>query len=574
MRRKLVMVFRCASAIAALAVLIYTVRWSATENHVFHKSDFVRDGLNQQVLESICPEYTEYALLNHTPYSKGLLHLSYQRPQPSCRKFKSSAVERVIQDLTPRFQDADLAHIFGNAYPNTLDTTISWHKATGTASGANKTQDWNDVQSFIVTGDINAEWLRDSTNQLAPYQGLATSSPEIYDLIRGAINTQTEFVIESPYCNAFQPPPPSGLTPAEELWVDEVTPRYSSDTVFECKYELDSLANYLALSNQFFASTKDASFIGPRWFEALSTVLEVLDAQAVSTFDSQTGSLNGNQYTFSRTAKSGTETLVLEGLGNPLAPDTSLIRSAFRPSDDATVFGFLIPANAMMAVELSRTATLLRQYVKDTRLSNVEKERIVMLSEELVERSESIRRGIFEHGVVQTKNHGKIFAFEVDGFGSSLLMDDANIPSLLSLPYLGFVNASDETYQNTRKFILSRSNPYYLVGDAFHGIGGPHIGLRNAWPMSVLTQALTSDDDTEIMDCLERVKNISVFGLINESVDVDKGIPRDGKGAGLTRPWFAWANSVFSQVILDLAKRKPHLIFTDGEAYVPGDNLM
>lgn len=567
------MVFRYASAAVALTALTYTIRWTTTANDAVYKSDFARDGLNQQVLESICPDYTEYALLNHTPYSTGPLRLSYQRPPPSCRKFESPAVESVIDDLTPRFKDADLAHIFGNAYPNTLDTTISWHKMTGTASGRNKTQDWDGAHSFIVTGDINAEWLRDSTNQLAPYQGLAASSPEIYDLIRGAIKTQTEFVIESPYCNAFQPPPPSGLTPAEELWVDEVTPRYSSDTVFECKYELDSLANYLALSNQFFASTKDTSFLGPRWFKGLSTVLEVLDAQAVSTFDSQTGSLNGNEYTFSRTAKSGTETLILQGLGNPLAPGTSLIRSAFRPSDDATVFGFLISANAMMAVELSRTATLLRQYIEDTQLSKAEKKRILALSEDLVKRSESIRRGIFEHGIVQTKKHGKIFAFEVDGFGSSLLMDDANIPSLLSLPYLGFVNASDETYQNTRRFILSHSNPYYLVGEAFYGIGGPHIGLRNAWPMSVLTQALTSDDDTEIMDCLERVKNTSVFGLINESVDVDKGVPRNGKGAGLTRPWFAWANSVFSQVILDLAKRKPHLIFNDGEAYIPGSTL-
>lgn len=146
------------------------------------------------------------------------------------------------------------------------------------------------------------------------------------------------------------------------------------------------------------------------------------------------------------------------------------------------------------------------------KLSKVERKRTTEWSKDLVERSTAIRKGVFKHGVVKTRKHGEIFAFEAHGFGSSLLMDDANIPSLLSLPQLGFVNASNKIYQNTRKFILSNSNPYFLPGKAFSRIGEPHIGLRNAWPMAVLTQGITSDNDEEILDRLERVKNVSPFG--------------------------------------------------------------
>ena len=152
-------------------------------------------------------------------------------------------------------------------------------------------------------------------------------------------------------------------------------------------------------------------------------------------------------------------------------------------------------------------------------------------------------------------------------------MDDANIPSLLSLPLLGFVDKSDRIYQNTRRMVLSpEHNPYYLAGPHFHGIGGPHIGLRNAWPMSLLVQAMTSNNDTEIMDCINAVKNVSVFGVINESVNVERGI-RDG--SGMTRSWFAWANSVFAQTILMLAAEKPQLIFKEGKGkYVVGEGFV
>ncbi|KIW01893.1 uncharacterized protein PV09_06736 [Verruconis gallopava] len=510
-----------------------------------------------------CPDYRTYSMYGHPPYSQGPLKLPFQRPAKPCRTFESDLVEEVIEYMNANLVDKDLARIFENAFPNTLDTTVRWHvdasedlvpdsgKWRKMNKGLEGDAPWTGPQSFIVTGDINAEWLRDSTNQLAQYQTLAKRDKRIEKLILGAINTQAEYVIESPYCNAFQPPPPSGLGPTSNGQTDQVHPAYEPSFVFECKYELDSLAAFLSLSNQFFESTGNDQFLTSRWFTALETILETLDAQSKATFDKETGDLHRNVYTFTRETRAGTETLSLNGQGNPLNSGTGLIRSAFRPSDDATILGFFIPANAMMAVELQRTGEMLKRAG------------FAGAGRQLGIRGKNLEDAVWEHGVVTHKKYGKVFAYEVDGYGSHVLMDDANLPSLLSLPLLGFTKKDNEIYQNTRKMILSLDgNPYYLTGKDFKGIGGPHIGLSNAWPMSVLVQAMTSDDNEEIMDCLNRVKNVSILGLINESVNVNA--KKD-----YTRSWFAWANSVFAQTILDLAKRKPDLLFGDGkDAYI------
>jgi meiotically up-regulated gene 157 (Mug157) protein len=454
--------------------------------------------------------------------------------------------------MNERLVDKDLARLFENAFPNTLDTTVRWHvDQTAKHTSQKKSWDtaaWKGPQSFIVTGDINAEWLRDSTNQLAQYQLLAKKDKEIHMLILGAINTQAEYVIESPYCNAFQPPAPSGLKPTFQGDGDTVHPAYEQSFVFECKYELDSLAHFLSLSNQFHNHTGSTDFLNDRWLLALDTLLSVLKDQSKGAFDQKTGAYQGNEYTFQRQTNIGTETLSLSGVGNPLNSGTGLIRSAFRPSDDATILGFLIPSNAMISVELKRTAQILIKAGKKN------------IAKEVFKWGERIEKGVMEHGVVTHKKYGEVFAFEVDGYGSHILMDDANLPSLLALPLLGFVDASNKVYQNTRKMILEKAgNPYYLTGRDFSGIGGPHVGLQSAWPMSVLVQAMTSDDDQDIMHCLGAVKNVSSNGLIHESVNVDYA-------RTYTRSWFAWANSVYAQTILDLAQRKPHLLFGEGAA--------
>ncbi|RYP47593.1 hypothetical protein DL768_006379 [Monosporascus sp. mg162] len=500
--------------------------------------------------EDACPDYTKYAAYPHPPLSKGPLELPFQRPHPKCRTFHSDAIEKVIDDVTSRMKDPDLARLFENAFPSTTDTTVKFH-TTGTTDkktswrGSYDEGKWEGPHSFIITGDIIAEWLRDSTNQLSPYQALAKKDPAIHNLILGAINTQSEYVIESPYCNAFQPPPISGLPITHNGQSDVVHPAYEPSSVFECKYELDSLAHFLTLANDFYDHTGSTEFLTSRWYLALRTVLDVLEQQSQSTFDPETGRYRRNQYTFSRNTNTGTETLNLNGVGNPLNNGTGLIRSAFRPSDDSTILGFFIPANAQMAVQLKRTAAILKAVHKDA------------LAQEVQRWSKTITDGVWEHGVVHHKLFGNVFAYEVDGYGSSILMDDANYPSLLALPVMGFVGPGNETYQNTRRMLLSKSsNPYYLTGREFHGIGGPHIGLSNAWPMSLLIQAQTSDDDDEILECLQLVLESSKLGLVHESVDVNII-------HSYTRSWFAWANGVFAETILDIAKRKPHLIFKE-----------
>ena len=425
---------------------------------------------------------------------------------------------QVIRDVTGRMKDLDLARLFENAFPNTLDTTVVWHTDKPDAQTSSprfpqyavtRPADWNAIQSFIVTGDITAEWLRDSTNQLQVYQALAPKDRAIANLILGAINTQSEYVIQFPYCNAFQPPPPSGLSPLDSSGGDSVSPVYDSNVVFECKYELDSLAHFLKLCNEYYLHAKSTAFMTKRWYMALDSVMDVLEQQSLPTFNETTGAHMMNEYRFRRQTSLGTETLSLAGLGNPFNGVTGLVRSAFRPSDDATILPLFIPANAMMSVELQKTAKILEAVGKTevaSRLSN---------------KATAIRKGIEEYGVVKHEKYGDVFAFEVDGYGSHIMMDDANLPSLLALPAMGFVSATNTVYQNTRRMILQREgNPYYLDGDQFSGIGGPHIGLRHAWPMSRLVQAMTSSDDAEIMQSIEAVKNSSRLGLVHESVNV------------------------------------------------------
>lgn len=495
--------------------------------------------LNSQ--KSDCPEYSQYSSTIHSPLSKGYYELAFQRPSEKCRTFSAESVEETINEMNKRITDPDLARLFENCFPNTLDTTVLWHH-NGT-----------DPQSFIVTGDINALWLRDAHKQVQIYSPLASVDPKIKNLILGLINTQSDFVLSNPYCNAFQPPHQSGIDFKFNNENDAVYPRPNLNVVFECKYEIDSLASFLAIGNLYYKDTGDSSFITPSWLNALSRLLQVLKEQATPTFG-PTGRKLPHYYAFRRNTNTGTETLNLGGAGNPVNGGTSLIRSAFRPSDDATIFQYFIPGNAFMSVELRRTARLL------------EKANQPDLAKQLQKLGEEIENGIYKHGTYQHPVFGKVFAYEVDGFGSVSIMDDANTPSLLSLPDMGFVSQNDEIYLNTRRMILSKDgNPYYLKGQFFEGIGGPHIGTRFAWPMSHIVAMRTTDNDTEIIRSLELLKGSTAgLGLMHESVNVD--LPHS-----FTRSWFAWCNSEFAKTILDLAQRKPHLIFEkDAAPYVIG----
>lgn len=501
-----------------------------------------------------CGSYLDYSQEFHEPYSEGALELPFQRPKDQCRTFSSPAVEKVIEDLKRMIKDPDLSRLVENSLPNTLDSTILWHKKGGSDASTRYSQ------SFVVTGDIHAEWLRDAARQLSVYQGMARYDDGLKELMRGAINTQASYILINPYCNAFHPPPGSNIKKGN-THMDKVTPRAHWKYVFECKWEIDSLASFLTLTNEYYEATKDHTIFNSLWFNALASVLTVLKRQSSPTFD-EDGKILPFYYTFQRDTNVGTETLPLAGTGNPVNFGTGLIRSAFRPSDDACIFQFFIPGNAHMAVELNRTSAILATLgdkIKD-------EEELPKFVEETKKFGESITSAIYNHAIFDHKEFGKVFAFEIDGYGGSVFMDDANIPSLLSLPDLGFLDKEDPIYQNTRKMILSKKgNPYFLQGKYFKGIGGPHIGIHNAWPMSLLLQIRTSNDDVEIMENLKTVMRTTAnLGLIHESVHVN--FP---DGIKYTRPWFAWANSEFGKTILDLAKRKPHLIFRGEYAEKP-----
>lgn len=498
--------------------------------------------------KTTCADYTEYSTKRHKPLSEGPLRLPMMRPPDKCRTFVSPAVERIIEELRLRVDNPDLMRLIENCLPNTLDTTVLWHKKASTTKKTGRKLLSSLSQSFIVTGDIHAEWLRDAARQLSVYQPLAKYDDDLKEMLAGAINTQAYYITVSPYCNAFHPPPESHVKHGPSS-VDAVTPRPNWKQVFECKWELDSLASFLTLSNEYYKYTGDTSFINDLWLRAFHFVLSVLKRQTSPTFD-EDGNVLPFYYTFQRDTRIGSETLPLAGTGNPVRFGTGLVRSAFRPSDDATIFQFFIPANAHMYVELERISALLIQTGQDP---------------SLIERAQAfardIRSGIEQFGIVDHPTYGKVYAYEVDGYGGSVFMDDANVPSLLSLPDLGFLEKDDPIYINTRKMILTnKGNPYFLKGKYFEGIGGPHVGIQNAWPMSLLMEIRTTDDDRVISKHLGTILETTAgLGLMHETVNVN--VP---SGLSFTRSWFAWCNSELGKTIMDLAVRKPHLIFKKG----------
>lgn len=452
-----------------------------------------------------CPDYSDYSQQYHPPFSSGRYNLSYQRPAPACRTFNSFIVETAINTTLASITDPDVSRLFLNSYPNTLDTAVKWK-----GYAANST---DEELTFLITGDIDAMWLRDSANQMQSYLPLlnASSSPDsLASLYRGVINLQSRFILTSPYCNAFQPPTESGLAPEETNPDNTVFPTYDNTSVFECKFELDSLAAFLEISNNYYQATQDLTFYGKyNWVRAVEAVMQVADAMMTSTY-SPNGSVLASPYTFEGLTTRASETLENNGLGNPVNNDTGLIRSSFRPSDDATIYQLFIPANMMFSTYLASTSKIMQQLDGQTNLAT----RMSSLAS-------SLRSAISDYGIVTSRSNGQVYAYEVDGYGSQNIMDDANIPSLLAAPFFGYLDVNDTVYQNTRALVLSsNTNPYFMRGPVVNGIGGPHDGPGYAWPMASIVRILTSSDDAEITEQLaEIVSSTDGLGLIHESIN-------------------------------------------------------
>lgn len=430
------------------------------------------------------------------------------RPAEDERGFKSEGVEKEIERVKAMINDQKLAWMFENCFPNTLDTTVKFGK------DANGNYD-----TFVVTGDIPAMWLRDSGAQVWPYVALAKDDEELRHLIEGVIRRQIKCILLDSYANAFNE------GPTGSYWESDYTEMIPE--VHERKWEIDSLCYPIRLAYEYWKVTGDDSIFDDSWVEAVRKIL--------ATFSAQQRKDGTTPYRFQRKTERASDTLINDGLGAPVKP-CGLIVSSFRPSDDATTFQFLIPSNFFAVTSLRKAAEI---------LTKVNREKA--LAKECRALADEVEKGIKENAVYDHPEFGQIYAYEVDGFGNHLLMDDANVPSLLSMPYLGDVDVNDPIYQNTRRFLWSAGNPYFFRGKAGEGIGGPHIGYGMAWPMSIMMKAFTSTDPAEIDECISMLlATDSDTGFIHESFNVDDP-------SRFTRPWFAWQNTLFGELILKTA---------------------
>ena len=449
-----------------------------------------------------CGSYSQRAKVAQKPLSKGRFQLGYQRPPPACRSFNSSLAEKTVTRMKDVISDPDLYRIFENTFPNTIDTAIKWK---GVA--ANNSQE---ELCFVITGDIDAMWLRDSANQLQVYRDIMTSpKDDIASLFRGAINLQARYIVVHPYCNAFQAPPESGIPTGVGSGGSTVFPPIDTSVVSTCNFELDSFGAFLQLSHDYYTATDDAEFFGKfQWVYAVQSMLKAAKDMMAPTYDDD-GKRLKPPYTFSSYTRTMTSTLNLVGTGNPVSR-TGMVRSPFRPSDDTSVFEFLVPANMMFSRYLNDTAAIMDQISKAPS----------GLADEMRDLATEIREAIQEHAIIKGPEGELMYAYEVDGFGGQNLMDDANVPSLLSAPFIGYLEMDDEVYRNTREFILSGKNPWYARGPVINAVGSPHIKPGAAWPMASIIQIMTTGDDKEIEQALaELVSSTDGLGLMHESIN-------------------------------------------------------
>ncbi len=454
--------------------------------------------------------------LNSKVFASTLNDFTSMRPPLAERKFTSDAIEKTIAQIKKSIPDKQLGWLFENCFPNTLDTTVDFEIINGKPD------------TYVITGDIDAMWLRDSSAQVWPYLPFIKEDKKLQELVKGVINRQTKCILLDPYANAFYKDPNK-----VSEWKNDLTDMKPG--IHERKWEIDSLCYPIRLANKYWQLTSDMSCFDNDWLEAMRKVLQ--------TFTEQQRKNGEGPYTFQRTTSWATDGVPLSGYGYPVKP-VGLICSMFRPSDDATIFPFLIPSNFFAVASVQQLFSMLQSMHADVKPFEPYKNLYSEVSDALK-----------KYAYVQHEVYGKIIAYEVNGFGSFNLMDDANIPSLLSLPYLvGNDFTQTAEYVNTRKLLLSTNNPFFFKGNAGEGNGGPHTGMNYIWPMSITMRALTSNDDHEINHCLQMlVQSTAGTGFMHESFSKDDA-------SKFTRKWFAWANTLFGELIVHLFQTKPGLL--------------
>lgn len=444
------------------------------------------------------------------PFCASAQNYESQRPAENDRLFLSQAIEKKINEVSSQLTNKRLAWMFANCFPNTLDTTVHFNEDGNGGLG----------DTFVYTGDIAAMWLRDSGAQVWPYVQFVNEDEHLKKMITGTILRQFQLIGIDPYANAFNDGPKGSA------WASDKTGTPANPNVHERKWEIDSHCYPIRLAYHYWKVSGDDRVFGDDWLKAINNTLTV--------FKEQQRKDGLGSYFFLRKTDRQLDTKCCSGYGNPVNP-CGLIVSSFRPSDDATTFDFLTPSNLFAVQSLRQAAEILEKVNKK-----------IEMAKECLNLADEVENALRQFAIVNHPKYGEIYAFEVDGFGNRFLMDDANVPSLLSLAYLGAVDINDPIYQNTRRFVLSSDNPYFFKGKAGEGIGGPHIGYDMIWPMSIMMRAFTSQDDDEIKKCVETLMTTDAgTGFMHESFHKDNP-------ANFTRSWFAWQNTLFGELIIYL----------------------
>ncbi|WP_413497262.1 glycoside hydrolase family 125 protein [Carnobacterium maltaromaticum] len=415
-------------------------------------------------------------------------------------QYSKEVIETLKATVAQKSSNPRWSEVFSNCFDNTLETTVKLTEA-------------EDI--FVITGDIPAMWLRDSSAQIKPYLVIANQDPKIKEMIQGLLERQVKCILIDPYANAFNE------TENGACYHQDITEM--NGWIWERKYEVDSLCYPIELAYLLWKKTGETNHFTKEFKQAAETIIKLFKREQRH---------ENSTYRFERFGERPEDTLSNNGLGEPCGY-TGMTWSGFRPSDDSCTFNYLVPANMFAVVILGYLAEIFEEiYHEKTAV------------EEANQLKEEINRGIEEWGIVEHEGK-KVYAYEVDGLGNYVLMDDANVSSLLAAPYLGYCEIDDAIYQQTRAVLLSEKNPYYYEGNYLKGIGSEHTPKEYVWPIALAIQGLTTNKKAEKIEMLNKlVETEAGTNYMHEGINVNN--PNE-----YTREWFSWANMMSCELLLD-----------------------
>ena len=421
--------------------------------------------------------------------------MAYKEIPKSVKKFMEEITEK-CGVKHKRWSDT-----FNSAFANTLLTTVKRH---------------DDGTTFLLTGDIPAMWLRDSTAQVRPYLAIAKEDPDLANMIAGLVRKQFDYILIDPYANAFNEK--SNFAGHQD---DDTR---MNGWIWERKYEIDSLCYPVQLAYLLYKNTGRTDHFDATFEDGIRVILDVFKTEQHH---------EQSDYHFQRNATRTEDTLSNNGRGKPVGY-TGMTWSGFRPSDDSCTYGYLIPSNMFAVVILEYLEEIFSEILNKP--SNVEK---------ITDLKQQIQKGIKEFGYTKNKANETVFAYEVDGLGNATIMDDSNVPNLISVPYLGYTTEEDPIYIQTRKTLLSSENPYFFSGKFAKGIGSSHTPKNYVWPIAMAMEGLTTSDKKEKERILNQLVSIDAgTNLMHEGINVDNPFE-------YTREWFSWANMMFCELVMD-----------------------